>query len=69
MLHHHGDVRRRLVGRRRQPDRDAEKRRDWNVERDAHASYGTAQDHSFAMKFDVPHPLVRHGIVRREVKG
>ena len=69
MFQHHGDAGWLFVGRRVQPDRDAEECRDRNVERDAHALHGAAQDHPFAVKFDVSHPSVRHGVARREAKG
>ena len=69
MFEKHADAGRRAVLLRREPDRDAEERLHRNVERDAHALHGTAQDHAFAMQFDMAHPLVRHGIVGREADG
>ena len=48
---------------------DAEEGLHRNVERDAHALHGTAQDHALAMQLDMTHAFVRHGIARREADG
>ncbi len=69
MLEKDRDAGRRVVHFRREPDRYAEERLHRDVERNAHALHGTAQDHAFAMQLDMPHPLVRHRIAGGEVEG
>ena len=54
---------------RREPDRDAEEGLHRNVERDAHALHGAAQDHALAMQLDMAHALVGHRIAGREADG
>ncbi len=49
--------------------RHAEKIADADVDRHLHAGNGTAQDHAFAVKFDVPYATVRAGVVRVEADG
>jgi hypothetical protein len=69
MLEHHLGAGRPAVSGGDKTNRNAEKGRDRNVECDAHALHGTAQDHPFAVQLDVAHPLVRHGVARRETDG
>src|SRR4051812_48822617 len=66
MFKEHRNTGRSFVLRLNKPDRHAAKRLHRNVERDAHALHGTAQDHAFAVKFDLARALVRRGIVGRE---
>ena len=49
--------------------RDAEKIADADIDRHLHAGDGTAQDHAFAVKFDVPYAAVGADIVRVEADG
>ncbi len=49
--------------------RDAEKITDADVDRHPHAVKRTAQNHAFAMKFDLAHAAVRTGVVRIEAYG
>ena len=49
--------------------RNAEKIADANVDGHLHAVQGTAQNHAFAVKFDLPHAAVRTDVVRIEADG
>jgi hypothetical protein len=49
--------------------RHAEKIADADIDRHLHAGNGTAQDHAFAVKFDLPYAAVRAGVVRVEADG
>src|SRR5438045_6691617 len=69
MLEEYSDASRCAVLLGREPDRDAEERLHRHIQCDAHALHGAAQNHAFGMEFDMAHPLVRHGIVRRETDG
>ena len=48
---------------------DTEEIADPDVDRHPHAADGAAQNHAFAMQFDVPHTAVRTGVVRVEADG
>ena len=69
MLEKDSDAGRRSVLLGRKTDRDAEECLHRHVERDAHSLHGAAQDHALAVQLDVPHTLVRHGVVRRKAHG
>ena len=69
VLEKHRDAGRRLALLFDEPDRHAAEGLYRNIERDAHALHGTAQDHAFAVKFDVARPHVRPGGVGREADG
>ena len=55
MFEKHADAGGRPVLLRREPDRDAEEGLHRNVERDAHALHGAAQNHALAMQLDMAH--------------